>query len=88
MRSRSVLILSADGEEAQIARHGLAQRQQARRQAVDLHFHAVDLRLVANHLLGEFPVLLDQGADAAVDGGFHQPAHLQQLLVQFFEFDA
>ena len=44
-------------------------------------------RLVANHLLGEFPVLIHQGADAAVNGGLHQPAHFQQLVIQFFEFN-
>ena len=29
---------------------------------------------------------LDQRADAAVDGGLHQAAHLQQLGLQFVEF--
>ena len=45
------------------------------------------LRLVANHLLGEFLVLVDQRTNAAVNGGLDQPAHFQQFLIQFFQFD-
>ena len=79
--------LERGGQEAQIAGDRLPERQRTRYQAVNLHFHLVDLRLIANHLLGDFPVLVDQGANATVNRGFHQPAHLQQLVVQFFQFD-
>ena len=79
--------LQCRGQKAQVASHRLVERQQTRRQAVDFHLHAVDLRLVADHLLGQFLVLVHQGTNAAVDGGLHQPAHFQQLVIQFFEFD-
>jgi hypothetical protein len=59
--------LERGGEETQIAWPPAAERQQARHHAVDLHFHAVDFRLVANHLLGQFPVLIHQGTDAAAE---------------------
>src|ERR1022692_2241661 len=79
--------LERGGQKAKIAGDRLVERQQTRCQAVNLHFHAIDLRLVADDLLGQFLVLLDQRTDATMDGGLHQPTHLQQLVVQLFKFD-
>ncbi len=73
--------LERRGEEAQVARHGLLQGQQADRQVVDLHLHLVDAGFVAEDLLGQLLGPALTSADAAMDGGFHQRAHLQQLLV-------
>ena len=87
MRSRSVLILSAARDQPQIGGHGLLQGEQADGELVDLDLDLVDARLVAENILGRVLVLLHHRADAALDGRFHQRAHLQQLglkLIQFF----
>jgi hypothetical protein len=69
-------------QETKVACHRLAQGQEAGGQAVDLHFHAVDARLIANHILGKFPVLFQEGTHRAVNSRFHEAAHLEQLLVR------
>src|ERR1019366_2285005 len=92
MRSRSVLILSAAVRNRRSRATGwggarLAERQQAGDDTVDLHLHAIDLRLVANHLLRQIPILLHQRAYAMVNGRFHHSGHFEQLLIQLFQFD-
>ena len=49
-----VVDLDGGGDEAQIPRHGLVQRQQAGGEIVDLDLHLVDARFVPQDLFGQF----------------------------------
>ena len=79
--------LQRGGEQAKIARHRLPQGQQAGCQTIELHLHPIDRRLIADHLFGQFAVLVDQRADSAVDRCLHHAGHFQHLLVQLIKFN-
>ena len=76
--------LQRGDDQAQVGRHGLLQGEQVDGELVDLDLDRVDARFVAKYFFGGAAVLLNHGADAALDGRFDQRAHLQQLGLQLF----
>jgi hypothetical protein len=59
-------------------RHRLVQRKKARGEPVNARF---DLPDIGHQLV----IALDERANAAVNGGFHQTAHLEDFVLQFAE---
>ncbi len=86
MRSRSVLILMADDDEAHVAGDGRFADDQAGDQVVDLDFQLVDAGFVAQHLMGVVFVLFHQRQDAAVNGLGDERTHLLQGAVKRLQF--
>ena len=78
--------LERGDDQTQIRGHGLLQGEQVHGELVNFDLDPVDPRLVAEHLVRGALVFVYDRADAALDGGFHQRAHLQQLGLQLFQF--
>ena len=76
--------LERGDDQAQVGRHGLLQGQQVDGELVDLDLDGVDARFRAENFFGGGAVLLRDGADAALDGGLDDRAHLEQLGFQLF----
>jgi predicted Rdx family selenoprotein len=74
--------LQRGGDEAQIARGGLAQREQAAARFVDRDLEAVDLAIGGHHLVGELGVPLGERAHPERDLGLHLAAQIEQLVAQ------
>ena len=71
------------GEDlAQIARHRLAQRQQADRQIVELAFQLVDLGIALDDAGGERAVAFGDRVDRRGELAFGEPAHLDDHVVE------
>ena len=86
MRSRSVLIFRGGDNQPQVGGHGLLQSQQVDGELVDFDLDRVDAGFGAEDFFGGIAVLLRDRADAALNGGFHQRAHLEQLGFELFQF--
>ena len=84
MRSRSVLILSAATIRRRSAAMGCCRASRLMANSSISISMCVDARLVAEDFFGGAAVLLRDGADAALNGGFDQRAHLEQLGLQLF----
>src|ERR1019366_5063668 len=74
--------LERGDDQAQVGRHGLVQSQQADGEFVDLDLDGVDARFRAKNFFGGGAVFLSDRADAALDGGLDDGAHLEQLGFQ------
>ena len=68
------------------ARHRLMECEQIDRQSVDLQFDRVDPFLIRQVLRRRAVVFVNNGADAALDTRFDQRTHLQQFLLELFQF--
>ncbi len=77
--------LEARHDLSQVDGHGLAQGQQTDHALVDLGLQLVDLRVMADHLAGQFGVPLDQRGDGGGELRFRQPAHAHDVRVQLLE---
>ena len=84
-RSRSVLILTADDDRAQVDRHRLVERQQLEAAVVDLDVQLVDGRVAAEHALDQSRVALDQPAHGQPHAVLGQAAHFEQAGLELFE---
>ena len=76
------MILIADDDQPHVARYRLLAHDQAGDHVVDLDFHLVDARFIADHLVGVILVLLHQRQNAALDRVRDQRTHLLQRVVQ------
>jgi hypothetical protein len=83
MRSRSVT--EGCGDEAQVTRGGLAQREDAPAELVHLHLLAVDLAVALLDGLRERGVPLGEGAHAVGDELLHLARHRQERVAQLAE---
>ena len=73
-------------QQAQVAGDGLVQGKQASNASVEVQLHLVDERFVFDDTARETVVVFGESLDAGMDRGFHQSAHFEQRLFQFFEF--
>ena len=71
--------LEAGGDEAQIARGRLMQREQADTALVALDVHAVDFGVARDGFARLLGVAIDQGIDRLGDLALDQAAHLEQV---------
>ena len=84
-RSRSVLILTADDDRAQVDRHRLVERQQLEAAVVDLDVQLVDGRVAAEHALDRRHVAVDQAAHGQPQAVLGQSAHFEQAGLELLE---
>ena len=82
MRSRSVVILRPGGDEAQIARGRLMQREQADTALVHFGVHAIDFDVARDRFTRLSGVAIDQRIDRFGNLALGQPAHLEQARPQ------
>ena len=74
--------LQRGNDLAQIARHRLAQRQEADRQIVDVAFELVDLRIAFDDPDGAIAVAFDDNLDRGGQLALRQPAHFDDHVVE------
>jgi hypothetical protein len=77
--------LQGGGDEAEVARRRLAQREQAPAGAVDLHLQPVHLGVVRLDPGRQLDVALGDGADARGDGRLHLPPHGEELVAELLQ---
>jgi hypothetical protein len=82
MRSRSFEDLEGRGDEAQVARQRLLQREQLHARLLDVDLHAVDHAIIREHLVGERGIAAHEGLDGLADDALRVAAHEEQLLVE------
>ena len=72
-------------DEAEVARGGLPQRQQADAFLLDLHVDPVDLVVLADDLPRQLGIALQQGPHAPFDGPLRQSAQVNEPVLDFLE---
>src|SRR5439155_26966413 len=77
--------LDGRGDETQIPRYRLLERQEAGRELVDLNLHVVDSRLVVKDVPRLRFVPFGERHGAAIDRELHQAAHFEQPLPELIE---
>ena len=74
--------LEGGGDEAQIGRGGLIQRQRADALLVDRELHLIDRAVGVDDPAGELRVAFQQRPDGLADVGVDQASHGQDLLLE------
>ena len=84
-RSRSVLILTADDNRAEIHGHRLVQREQLEAAVVDLDVQLVDRPVAVEHARDRVGIAPDEAVDRGAHAVLGKTAHLEQPRLQLLE---
>ncbi len=71
-------------DQAQVGGHGLLQGQEVDGKFVDFDFYGVDAGFGAEDFFGGVAILLRDRTDAALNRGFDDGAHFEQLGFELF----
>ena len=77
-----VVDLQRGDDEPQIVGHRLIEGQDFQALFLDLDLHAIDHRVVGDHLLGHHRVAIDESRDGVGDRLFDQRADVEDFLLQ------